>query len=175
MNFEDSDKIILDEARKSFDKSTESIKSYDSKIQQILTLSTGILAFIFTIGGFFSVELTLENIQNNVILYFGYFATLIGISILLIYSVILCLKSYTMLEYGIISPIKMWNGLSNCNNSKIFMKDLIEEIDYITGKNEKLSKIIWDKYTKAIAILASGISLTILLVLFSILIKIVVN
>jgi hypothetical protein len=64
MDFEDSDKIILDEARKSYDISTESIKSYDSKIQQVIVLSTGILAFIFTVGGFFSVEISLQNIQN---------------------------------------------------------------------------------------------------------------
>lgn len=173
MNFEDSDKIILDEARKSYDISTESIKSYDSKIQQIVVLSTGILAFIFTIGGFFSVEFTLENIKNNIIPYFGYFATLIGISILLVYSVVLCLKAYTMPEYRIIRPINMWNGLSTAINQQKFMKDLIEEIDHTTIENSQLLYSIWKKYTKAIAVLGSEISLTALLVFFSILIKLV--
>jgi len=173
MNLEDSDKIILEESRKSYDNSMESIKSYDSKIQHIVILSTGILSFIFTIGGFFSVELTLENIQSNIILYIGYFATMIGIFILLVYSVILCLKTYTMPEYRIIRPIKMWEGLSNCSTTKEFMKDLIEEIDHITYENSQLSYVLWDKYTKAIAVLASGIVLTILLVIFSICIKIV--
>ena len=66
MDIDDSNKIILEEARKSYDISIESIKSYDSKIQQIVVISTGILAFIFTIGGFFSIEFTLEDIQNRV-------------------------------------------------------------------------------------------------------------
>ena len=173
MNFDDSDKIILDEARKSYDTSTESIKSYDSKIQKVVVLSTGILTFIFTIGGFFTVELTLEKIQNNILPYFGYFATLIGISILLIFSVILCLKAYTMPEYRIIQPIKMWDGLSNSKDQHQFMKDLIEEIDFETNENSNLLDDIWKIYTKAIAVLGSGIALTVLLVFFSIWIKLV--
>jgi len=173
MDLEDSDEVILDEARKSYDISMESIKSYDSKIQQIVILSTGILALIFTIGGFFSVEFVIENIQKNIILYFGYFATLVATLILLIYSVILCLKTYTMLEYRIIRPINLWNGLSTCTDQKKFMHDLIEEIDHNTYGNIELSRALWDKYTKAIALLGSGIGLTILLVIFSIYIKIV--
>lgn len=172
MDLEDSDKKILEESGKSYDISRESIKSYDSKIQQILVISTGILAFIFTIGGFFSVEFIIENIEKNIILYFGYFASLISIFFLLIYSIILCLKTYTMLEYGIIRPLSLWNGLSTYTDKKKFMNDLIEEIDYNTCENIKKSYDLWNNYTKAIALLGSGIGLQILLVIFAIFIKI---
>lgn len=76
-----------------------------------------------------------------------------------------------MPEYRIISPLKMWNGLSSSPNQQQFMKDLIEEIDYTTMENARLLSSIWKKYKKAIAVLGSGICLTILLVFFSILIK----
>ena len=53
MELEDSDKIILEESRKSYDNSMESIKSYDSKIQHIVLL----VKFKFTINLFFSFQI----------------------------------------------------------------------------------------------------------------------
>lgn len=172
MILDDSDKEILEDAKKSYDISISSISSYDTKIQQIIILSTTILALVFTIAGFFNVDYTTTTIFAKPLLYLGYFASLIAVVILLLISLILCLKTFTISEYHIISPINMWNGLSSYTDRKEFMNDLIEEIDYNTKKNSEVLHDLWDKYTTAIALLGGGVGVTILLIMFTIFIKI---
>lgn len=174
MNLDDSDKLIIEEAKRSHETSIDSIKAYDTRIHQIILITTGSLGLVFTITGFFSFNYTAEFITSKSVLFFGYFLTLAAIIICLITSLILCLKTFTISEYNIIQPLSMWNGLSSYTQSQKnnFMNDLIEEIDYNTTQNSEILDNLWDKYTKAIACLACGIALIALFILFGILIKI---
>lgn len=172
MNLDDSDKAIIAEAKRSHEISTNLIKSYDTKIHQIIVLTTASLSVIFIIASFFGLEYHSEHITKNIILYFGYFTSLTAVLICLIFSLVLCLKTYTISKYSIISPIRLWRGLSSCKSKQKFMNDLIEEIDYNTNKNSQILKNLWDYYTKSIAYLTIGIVLIILFIIFAILIKI---
>ena len=174
MDLEDSDKLIIEEAKRSHEISIDSIKSYDTRIHQIILISTGSLGLVFTIAGFFSLDYTIEFITLKLLLFLGYFLTLAAIIICLIISLILCFKTFTESEYNIIQPLNMWNGLSPYTNAQKnnFMNDLIEEIDYNITQNSEILYKLWDKYTKAIACLGCGIALIPLFIIFGILIKI---
>jgi preprotein translocase subunit Sec61beta len=174
MDLDDSDKVIIEEARRSHKISVDSIISYDAKIHQIVILSTLILSAVFTIVGFFSLEYTIEKITSKIVLYFGFFISWVLIIICLIIALILCLKTYTISEYNTIRPLSLWQGLSSYTQTQKnnFMNELIEEIDYNTNENSEISNTLWDNYTKAIAFLACGIALMVLFILFAILIKI---
>jgi hypothetical protein len=174
MDLDDSEKFIIEEAKRSHETSINSIKSYDTRIHQVIIISTGILTIVFTIATFFSVDYTFENITSKFLLFFGYFLSLTLIIICLIASLILCLKTFTISEYHITSPMLMWQGLSHYTQQQKnnFMNDLIAEIDYNTNENSIILNTLWDNYTKAIAFLASGIALIVLFVFFAILIRI---
>lgn len=144
--------IIYDEAKRSYDLTITSIKTYDTRIHHILILTTASISILFSISGYISANILIK--END---FPSFILLLISVSVLFfISSLILCLRSYNIPTIQLLEPKKVLDGYNELSNESIFLEELIHQIDDNVMQNLKILGHLWENYSKAILLLVIG-------------------
>lgn len=174
MNEEEANKLIYDEAKRSFDISIDSIRAYDGRVHQIIVLTTSSLGILFVIAGFLGLDFfnmitsKFGNFPNipplEVGCMFAFFSSIVCFFIALIF----CMKAYTSSKFRVLNPEYVKNGYESLSNKNDFLDELIYQIGDEFKENSDILDDLYKHYTNSIISVSIGWTLLAIFTIISI-------